>query len=195
MFDYKTDYLEREHNRQFNSIEAWIYVGIDTLKAGRFKIGLTTNGLNTRHTSSQNPDYTLLVGFKIKVDTTDSEIKEIEKAVLTEVAKAYPPIYHYYSGNKSEWFEGDPNEVRDFVNDFLYENYSYKMLCGYCDIRNKGIIYGWENRYVLYGEERNSYQVNDISDPIDNPDCSNYGGCGSTNCETCSDNWFLKDDR
>lgn len=195
MFDYKMYSLEQEQNRQFSSTQAWIYIGIDTQKEGRFKIGLTTNELNTRHTSSQNPDYTLLVGFKIKVGSSDSEIREIERSVLNEVAERYFPIYHYYSENKSEWFEGDPNEARDFVNDFLYENYSHKMLCGYCDIRQRGIIYGWENEYFLHGKHKNPYQVNDISNSPENPDCYNYGGCGYPDCEKCGNQWFLKDGR
>lgn len=192
MYEYEMQYIENEHNRQFNSTEAWIYIGIDTDRMGMFKLGLTSGELRTRDTSSQNPFYTLLVGFKVKVGISNSEIREIEKAVLTAVSRICQPIYHYNSGNRSEWFYGNPYEIRDFVNYFLYENYSHKMNCYYCSIRQQGIVYGWENEHFLHGKSRNRYQVNDISNPPPDPDCFNYGGCGDDQCEECGDLWHLK---
>lgn len=193
MDDYKIQYLRNEHNRQFSSTEAWIYIGIDTDRMDMFKIGLTTGKLNTRDTSSQNPFYTILTGFKVKVGISKSEIREIEQTVLTEVAECYERINLYNSGNVSEWFWGDPHEARDFVHDFLYESYSNKMNCYYCNIRDIGIIYGWENERILHGKNRKPYEVNDISNPPENPDCYNQGGCGDIDCEKCSGQWFLKD--
>jgi hypothetical protein len=190
--DYKIQYLEDEHNRQFNSVESWIYIGIDTDRMGMAKVGLTSGKLQTRATSSQNPFYTLLVGFKVKVGVSSSEIKNIESAILIEVAKYYEPINHYNSGRRSEWFYGDPYEIRDFVHNFLYDKYYAKMNCYHCNIRDHGVIYGWENEWFIYGKNRNPYRVSDISNPPEHPDCFNYGGCGDAECETCGDQWFLK---
>jgi hypothetical protein len=191
MYDYKIEYLKNEHNRQFNSVDAWIYIGIDTDRLDRAKIGLTTGQLGTRATSSQNTSYTLLVAFKVKEGVNNYKIKEIERNVLKEVQKYYKPIYHYNTGRQSEWFYGKPEDIRDLVNDFLYENYSWEMNCYYCDIRERGVIYGWENRKFLYDEEMNIYEVNDISNPPENPDCYNQDGCGDVDCEKCSKEWFL----
>jgi len=57
----------------------WIYVGLDLEKPGRAKIGMTTNGLDTRERSSRNTDYELLRGFKVKHDTDEDTIRAIEK--------------------------------------------------------------------------------------------------------------------
>ena len=38
MWDYKMQSLEDEHKRQYNSVEAWIYIGIDTDRMGMAKI-------------------------------------------------------------------------------------------------------------------------------------------------------------
>ena len=62
----------------------------------------------------------------------------------------------------------------------------------HCGIRDQGFINGWENEHFLHGKTRNPYQVSDISNPPENPDCFNYGGCGDAECETCGDQWFLK---
>ena len=104
------------------------------------------------------------------------------------------PFYknHYNSGNPSEWFYGNPFEVREFVNNFLYQNFQYKMHGYYCFTRQQGIVYGWENQQFLDGKSRNRYQVNDISNPLPDPDCSNYGGCGDEQCEDCGILWHLK---
>ena len=192
MWDYKMQSLEDEHKRQYNSVEAWIYIGIDTDRMGMAKIGLTNGELQTRATSSQNPFYTLLVAFKVKVGISSSEIAQIERAVLTEVAKYYEPINHYNTGRRSEWFYGNPYEIRDFVHNFLYNEYYREMNSYHCGIRDQGFINGWENEHFLHGKTRNTYQVSDISNPPENPDCFNYGGCGDAECETCGDQWFLK---
>nr|WP_313093224.1 GIY-YIG nuclease family protein [Moraxella sp. CTOTU48268] len=192
MSDYKMQVLEDEYKRQYNSVKAWIYIGIDTDRMEMAKIGLTTGELQTRATSSQNPFYTLLVAFKVKVGIDSFQIAQIERAVLTEVAKHYDRIDHYNTGRRSEWFYGDPYEIRDFVQNFLYNEYSKEMNSYYCHIRDQGFINGWENELFLYGKTRNPYQVSDISKPPENPDCYNYGGCGDTECEICGDQWFLK---
>ncbi|MGC9661198.1 hypothetical protein BFR77_00160 [Acinetobacter pittii] len=192
MYDYEIQYIERKRREEFNSTENWIYIGIDTDRPTMFKVGLTTHKLSSRHSSSQNPFYTLLVAFKVKIGISGTKVKEIETAVLREISKFYQPINHYNSGNRSEWFYGDPLQARDFVNDFLYENYSYEMNCYYCHIRQRGIVYGWENERYLYLKKKTPYKVSDITTQPEDPDCYNYGGCGDENCESCSSNWYLK---
>jgi len=193
MYEYEIQQIEAKYREELSSTQNWIYIGIDTARTNTFKIGLTTRELNTRHSSSQNPFYTLLVAFKVKINIEKNKVKEIEQALIREIARYCIPINHYNSNNSSEWFYGNPLEIRDFVNDFLYENYSYEMNCYYCDIRQRGIILGWENEHYLHDKAKKPYQVNDITTQPNNPDCYNYGGCHNENCETCSSNWYIKD--
>lgn len=192
MYEYEIQQIDARYRKELSSTKNWIYIGVDTQRTDMFKIGLTTRELDTRHSSSQNPFYTLLVAFKVQVGIDKDKVKEIEQTLIREIARYWKPINHYNSNNRSEWFYGNPLDVRDFANDFLYENYSYEMNCYYCHIRQRGIVYGWENERYLYFKEKNPYKVNDITTQPEDPDCYNYGGCGDENCENCSSNWYLK---
>ena len=189
--EYEIQQIEARYRRESDSDQNWIYIGIDTQRSGMFKIGLTTRELDTRHSSSQNPFYTLLAAFKVRVDIDEKKVKEIEQSLIREIARSCQLINHY-SGKSSEWFYGNPLDMKDFVNDFLYQNYSYEMNCYYCNIRERGIVLGWENERYLYNKPKNLYQMTDTTTQPENPDCYNYGGCGDESCTNCSSNWHLK---
>jgi hypothetical protein len=176
--DYKMEWLEDERFRQDNSTTNWIYIGVDTEREGMAKIGLTTGSLGTRSSGTQNPFYALLCAFKIKEGVNPDRVAIIEDSVKTFLSKSYRCIPHRISGRLSEWFYVTPTEMRERVNDFLYENFSWEMHCYRCDIRDIGVIYSWENTEFRQGRSRPRYQVNDLSSPPVDPNCYMPGGCG-----------------
>lgn len=181
--DYKMAWCERERLRQENSINGWIYVGLDTRYNNMAKIGLTIGQLGTRASGSQNPFYVLLCAFKIKEGVAPEEVAKIEGAVIDLLSQHYERIRHQTSGRLSEWFYVNPLDMRGVVHDFLYEKYSWEMYSYYCSERDLGVIYSWENKQFLHGASRNPYQANDLSSPPVDPVCYMPGGCGADcNC-------------
>jgi hypothetical protein len=90
--DYKMAWCERERLRQENSINGWIYIGLDTRFNNMAKIGLTTGQLGTRASGSQNPFYVLLCAFKIKEGVAPEKVAEIEGAVINLLSQRYERI-------------------------------------------------------------------------------------------------------
>lgn len=176
--DYKAEWLEQERIKQENSKENWIYIGTDIHRPDMAKIGLTTGKLGTRASGSQNPFYTLLYAFKIKYGVDPKKVSEIEDSVKKYLSKRYKRISHKTSGRLSEWFYVTPKEMRDYVHDFLYENFSWEMHCYHCDIRDVGVIFSWENSELIRGSYRTPYQAQDLSSPPVDPNCYMPGGCG-----------------
>ena len=78
----------------------WIYIGADRSKKEWSKIGETTKGLNTRHTSSQNPDYYIHTAFNIIRD----DIHKIESELLDYTESDVDRLTHFSTGSKSECF-------------------------------------------------------------------------------------------
>ncbi|WP_370203486.1 GIY-YIG nuclease family protein [Alloalcanivorax venustensis] len=181
--DYKVASCEWERLRQKNSINGWIYVGLDTRYDNMAKIGFTTGQLGTRASGSQNPFYALLYAFKIKEGVTPVKVGEIESAVIALLCQYYERIRHKNSGRLSEWFYVNPCEMSRLVHDFLYEKYSGEMYCCHCFDRDIGVIFSWENKKLLSGAPRNPYQANDLSSPPVDFACYMPGGCGADcNC-------------
>jgi hypothetical protein len=177
--DLKVAYCEKERLRQENSINGWIYVGLDVRYNNMAKIGLTTGQLGTRASGSQNPFYALLCAFKIKEGVAPDKVAEIEGSVIYLLSKYYKRIRHQTSDRLSEWFYANPLEMREAVHDFLYEKYSWEMYSYHCFERGQGVIYSWENKQFLHGASRNPYQANDLSSPPVDPACYMPGGCGA----------------
>ncbi len=180
--DYKMAWCERERLRQGNSINGWIYIGLDTRFNNMAKIGLTTGKLGTRASGSQNPFYVLLCAFKIKEGVAPEKVAEIEGAVINLLSQHYERIPHQTSGRPSEWFYVNPLVMREVVHDFLYDKYSWDMYSYHCSERDIGVIYSWENKHFLHGAYRSPYQANDLSSPPVDPACYMPGGCGA-NCD------------
>lgn len=181
--DYKTASCERERLWQENSINGWIYVGLDTRYNNMAKIGLTTGQLGTRASGSQNPFYSLLCAFKIREGVSPEKVSGIESGVIAFLCQYYERIRHQTSGRFSEWFYAKPFEMRELVHDFLYEKYSWEMYSYHCSERNIGVIYSWENKKLLSGAPRNPYRANDLSSPPVDFACYMPGGCGADcNC-------------
>ena len=125
--DYKMEWCERERLRQENSVNGWIYVGLDTRHDKMAKIGLTTGQLGTRASGSQNPFYALLCAFKIREGVAAVKASEIEVNIINHLSQYYVRISHVTSGRLSEWFYANPLEMRLVVHHFLYEKYSFSL--------------------------------------------------------------------
>lgn len=176
--DYKTASCEYERLRQENSINGWIYIGLDTRYNNMAKIGLTTGQLGTRASGSQNPFYALLCAFKIKEGVAPARISEIEARTINYLIQHYERINHITTGRPSEWFYANPFEMRQVVHDFLCEEYNWEIYGYHCSERDMDVIYSWENKHFLSGAPRNPYQANDLSSPPVDSACYMPGGCG-----------------
>lgn len=171
--------MEQERLRQENSTAGWIYIGIDVRHNNIAKIGLTTKLLGTRASCSQNPFYTLLCAFKIKDGVNSDKIHQIEGEVIDLLSRYYQRINHYSSERPSEWFYGDPSNVRNLVHDFLYDNFNWHMHCYHCNERDLGVIYSWENKQYIENGQRTPYRAIDLSTPPVALECSFPPGCGA----------------
>lgn len=99
----------------------WIYVGGDIYNRSWAKVGKTTNGLDTRHRSPQNPGYFIYAAFNL----IRGNVHEIESNLLTHLS-AMPDItrlVHFSTGNLSECFQLNPREMTSLVAMFLEDNY------------------------------------------------------------------------
>ncbi|GAA0319198.1 GIY-YIG nuclease family protein [Psychrobacter aestuarii] len=155
----------RETLRQMESNESWIYIGVDIRYDNMAKIGLTTKALASRASSSQNPYYTLLCGFKIKEGVEAKKIHKIEAAIISFLDQSYERIDHCKSGKPSEWFCVNPIEVRKEIHDFLYEKFEKYMFCIWCETTDIVFIKYWENKSLLEGTIKASNIAQDLSSP------------------------------
>lgn len=100
----------------------WIYIGADINRNEWAKIGKTTRGLNTRHTSSQNPGYFLYTAYNI----VRGDVHEIETKLLNHLELIFPNRRqpHFSTGSQSECFLVNPNEMTYMVEAFIEDQYS-----------------------------------------------------------------------
>ncbi|AVR17215.1 GIY-YIG nuclease family protein [Burkholderia sp. SIMBA_043] len=176
--DFKSSEVERERQRQENSDDGWIYIGVNTQNLNEAKVGKTKGQLTTRSSSTGNRHYTLLCAFKIREGVSSETIGEIERSTHRMLEEKYERFKFPVSGRKSEWFGVNPHRARELVHDFLYENHSFRMYCYHCPERDIGVIYSWESDYVLNGRKNVAYQPLDLSNPPVSSECSMPPGCG-----------------
>ncbi|UXU91426.1 GIY-YIG nuclease family protein [Burkholderia sp. S-53] len=181
--NFKSSQVEWERQRQENSVDGWIYIGVNTQNLNEAKVGKTTGHLVTRSSCTGNRHYTLLCGFKIREGVSSQTIDDIENATHRMLERQYERFNFPVSGRKSEWFGVSPFYARELVHDFLYENFVNHMYCYHCPERDAGVIYSWESDYVLNGGKNVPYQPLDLSNPPVSPDCLIPPGCGADcNC-------------
>jgi hypothetical protein len=116
----------------------WIYIGGDIYNRTWSKVGKTTNGLNTRHRSSQNPGYFIYTAFNI----IRGSVHEIESNLLGHLG-AEPNLerlVHFSTGNLSECFRLNPAQMTYLVEDFIVNNY------GSC-VTYENSLHGGMSRY------------------------------------------------
>ncbi|EKF9596149.1 hypothetical protein ACUY0R_003640 [Vibrio cholerae] len=115
----------------------WIYIGGDIYNRTWSKVGMTTNGLNTRHTSSQNPGYFIYVAFNI----IRGNVHEIESHLLNYLESiGFERIVHFSTRSKSECFWLNPDYMEDVVEDFIQRYY------GSC-VTYENSLHGYMSRY------------------------------------------------
>lgn len=99
----------------------WIYVGADINNHQWSKIGKTTIGLHTRHTSSQNPGYFIYTAYNI----IDGNVHTIEEHLLSfiESQQGVVRLSHISTGSKSECFILNPFIMSELVECFIENTY------------------------------------------------------------------------
>lgn len=134
----------------------WIYIGADIYRNEWSKIGKTTRGLNTRHTSSQNPGYFLYTAYNI----VRGDVHEIETKLLNHLESISPNkrLVHFSTGSQSECFFVNPNEMTHIAEAFIEDQYSSCVF--YADLPDRPIsryqcqqeVYRrFEKSNILYG--------------------------------------------
>lgn len=99
----------------------WIYIGADIKQKTWSKIGKTTVGLETRHTSSQNPGYFIYTAYNIMNDDVDNIESNLLKHL--EYSCDYNREIHLSTGRKSECFSVNPYEMERIVESFIMTYY------------------------------------------------------------------------
>ncbi|HHF2969798.1 TPA: hypothetical protein ACPJ12_000999 [Vibrio diabolicus] len=135
----------------------WIYIGGDIYNRNWSKVGKTTIGLHTRHTSSQNPGYFIYTAFQI----VNGNVHEIEARLLEhlEVIIDLQRLPHFSTGSLSECFHVKPDEMTYLVEQFITDNYSW------C-VTFENSIHGQMSRYECSYDVRRYIQDNRTSMPV-----------------------------
>ncbi|MNE43376.1 hypothetical protein D3C80_1375460 [compost metagenome] len=104
----------------------WIYVGADIYDHEWSKIGKTTVGLHTRHTSSQRPGYFIFTAYNIM----NGDVHSIEFNLLNylEGLFAFERQHHFSTGSLSECFRLNPFEMSCLVESFIEQNYRSSVI-------------------------------------------------------------------
>lgn len=99
----------------------WIYVGADIHDHQWSKVGKTTVGLHTRHTSSQRPGYFIFTAYNI----ISGDVHTIESNLLYYLEGLYPfdRQHHFSTGSKSECFRLNPQDMSSLVESFIEQYY------------------------------------------------------------------------
>lgn len=126
----------------------WIYIGGDIYNKIWSKVGKTTNGLNTRHRSPQNPGYFIYAAFNI----IRGNVHEIEKKLLVylDSEPGLERLVHFSTGNLSECFRLNPDQMTFLVEDFIGRNY------GSC-VTYENSLHGDMSRYQCRDDIRRYY--------------------------------------
>lgn len=100
----------------------WLYIGADIYSYQWSKIGKTTCGLDSRHTSSQRPGYFIYAAYNIR----KGMVHKLEKELLLylDSRKNITREIHFSTGNDSECFIINPAHMVDIVESFIHSNYS-----------------------------------------------------------------------
>lgn len=122
---------------------AWIYIGGDVYNRTWSKVGKTANGLNTRHTSSQNPGYFIYAAFNI----VHGDVHKIESELLEYLERecGLMRIAHFSTGSPSECFWVNPSQMTYLVKEFIGKKY------GSC-VTYENSLHGEMSRYQCRGD-------------------------------------------
>ncbi|EJC6766207.1 hypothetical protein MX824_004884 [Vibrio parahaemolyticus] len=136
----------------------WIYIGADINNMNWSKVGKTTNGLHTRHTSSQRPGYFIYTAFNIVHGSVHDIEADLLKRHLPMIQGLVREI-HFSTGNASECFRLNPNEMTFLVESFISQKYSS------C-VTYENLLHGRMSRYQCDNNVFQMFNVNPFSQPI-----------------------------
>ncbi|WP_220802776.1 MULTISPECIES: hypothetical protein [unclassified Pseudomonas] len=114
-------YYDEDDDLEIVSGKSWIYIGCDVNKLNWSKVGKTTEGLHTRHRSSQNPDYCIYTAFEI----IRGDVHDIEKKLLKHLESecSLQRLPHMSTSNDSECFRLNPDNMTWLVEQFINKNF------------------------------------------------------------------------
>lgn len=146
MRDYKSAFMDEPSNN-------WIYVGGDINRLGWSKVGMTTNGPESRHRSSHSPGYFIYAAFHI----IRGNVKTIEQALLRYLVQEYrlQREAHFSTGSESECFLVGPDEMMGLVEDFIESRYS-------SSVTYENGTHGGMSRYLCDADIRRKFQRQDF---------------------------------
>lgn len=127
-------------NNDFNN---WIYIGADIYDFNFSKVGKTTKGLDTRHTSTHRPGYFIYTAFNIlNRNFCNCDVHLIEKDLLNYLVNeaSLRRIPHASTGSSSECFFENPDFITGLVESYIERNY------GSC-VTYENQLHGWMSRY------------------------------------------------
>lgn len=147
MRDYKSAFMDEPSNN-------WIYVGGDINRLCWSKVGMTTNGPESRHRSSHNPGYFVYAAFHI----IRGNVKTIEQALLRYLVKEcrLRREAHFSTGSESECFLIGPDEMMGLVEGFIESRHG-------SSVTYENSTHGDMSRYLCDVDIRRKFQRQDFS--------------------------------
>ena len=151
MREYKSSFLNEPSSN-------WIYVGGDVNRLDWSKVGMTTNGLETRHRSSQNPGYFIYAAFNI----IRGDVRVIEKALLKYLVQEcrLRREVHFSTGSESECFLIGPDEMMGIVEGFIESRHG-------SSVTYENSTHGDMSRYLCDADIRRKFQRQDFSSRLE----------------------------
>lgn len=166
MRDYKSAFMDEPSSN-------WIYVGGDINRLDWSKVGMTTNGLETRHRSSHNPGYFMYAAFNI----IRGDVRAIERALLRYLVEEcrLQREAHFSTGSESECFLIAPDEMMGLVEGFIESRYG-------SSVTYENSTHGDMSRYLCDADIRRKFQRQDFSSRLE-PRALGLGGYSTGNKE------------
>lgn len=144
----------------FQPSKNWIYIGADIYNTNFSKVGKTTLGPHTRHTSSQSPGYFIYTAFNIVNSELfcKCDVHSIEKELLSYLTFDCKLVRlpHISTGTQSECFALNPDEMTGLVESFIEESF------GSC-VTYENSLHGWMSRYQCDKQIVRFYQQSEPS--------------------------------
>ncbi|MFQ1710771.1 hypothetical protein ACK39S_20150 [Aeromonas veronii] len=124
--DYKMAAVMERDKANFESSNIWFYVGADGRNPSFAKVGITQGDLSSRSYSSANPNYHLFCAFQCTQDTTNTQLKSIERNALAYLDSMFPNrrAHHWESQRLSEcYYDIDFEVFLSCLHYYLFDKY------------------------------------------------------------------------
>ncbi|HHO9701262.1 hypothetical protein [Citrobacter braakii] len=124
--DYKMADVMRNEKADFESQNIWLYIGAKQKDPRFAKVGMTMRDMTSRSSYSGDPRFYLFCAFQCKHDTTELQLRKIERDVLSYLDEMYPNkrARHFESQRLSECFHDiDFEEFFFLTHQYLRDHY------------------------------------------------------------------------